>query len=459
MKDLTSGNIGKNFILFSFPVLIGTLLSLAFNLIDSVVAGKMLGEAALASISSLSSLITLITCTMSGISNGACVLISKDFGEKKYKYLKFDIITTLIIVFVIDVVISFVLIVWANGIMDLMQVDTAIRLQTKLYFIVYMGGFIFIQLTNLLVSILHSVGISFFAMIVSIIGAVINLSGNILSVLMMKREYAVAGIAGFSVFSAFIVDAILFLKIVRCVKSLNIEKSRYKFKFSKIKIIFHFAGPNMLQQCIMYISTLILASIVNKLGYVATAGYAVANKLYTIIDNVYAAVSKVLSTFIAQCVGAKKYKLINKGFNINLLQCFVITLPLVLFFAVFDKQVCGMFFSKTDIGGTAHIYAADFARCFLPFVLINMFAHEVHAYLRGIIKLKWLNFMTGAGSFTRILFGIIFAATSGVLSGIYGVYAGWVICWITEGILGVIVILKYKNYDEIKSAVLKGYDV
>lgn len=459
MKDLTNGNISRNFIKFSIPVLIGTLMSLAFNLVDTVIAGKMLGEQSLAAISSLGTFVTVITCTMSGIVNGATGLLSKNFGAKQYRYFKYDVITTLIAVVSIDVILSILCVSFVYPLMRVMRVDTAITEQAALYFRIYMGGLVFIQLDNTFVCVLHSMGISLFPMIMSIVAGCINLAGNIISALVLPKNIAVGGIAAFSVFAAFVADAVMTIKICKCIDSFGVKECKYKFKFSRIKIIFHFGGPSMLQQFIMYISGLVLSPIINSVGYTATAGYAVANKIYNVCANSYGAFSKVLGTFVAQCSGAKKYSLIKKGFRINLLQCAGLTVPILVFASVFAEKICGLFFKPEDYGGISHIYATDFVRYFLPFVVINMFAHEVHSFCRGIVKLNWLNIMTATGSGSRILFGLLFGLSTGALSGVYGVYLGWVLCWVFEAFVGIYVMFRYRTEERIKKAVISGYDV
>ena len=88
-----------------------------------------------------------------------------------------------------------------------------------------------------------------------------------------------------------------------------------------------------------------------------------------------------------------------------------------------------------------------------------MFAHEVHSFCRGIVKLNWLNIMTATGSGSRILFGLLFGLSTGALSGVYGVYLGWVLCWVFEAFVGIYVMFRYRTEERIKKAVISGYDV
>ena len=61
VKKLTEGNIWKNFILFAIPLVLSGLLSQAYNLIDTMIAGHYLGEAGLAAVGATSSAITFVS--------------------------------------------------------------------------------------------------------------------------------------------------------------------------------------------------------------------------------------------------------------------------------------------------------------------------------------------------------------------------------------------------------------
>ena len=85
MKDLTKGNIYKTFILFAIPLILSGVLSQCYNLIDTVIAGKYLGDTGLAAIGSTSAFVTFCSSIFWGFANGASVQIASLFGAKKYQ--------------------------------------------------------------------------------------------------------------------------------------------------------------------------------------------------------------------------------------------------------------------------------------------------------------------------------------------------------------------------------------
>ena len=57
-RDLTSGSIGKKMILFSLPMIFGNLLQQIYNIADTLIVGKFIGQNALAAVGSIYTLIT-----------------------------------------------------------------------------------------------------------------------------------------------------------------------------------------------------------------------------------------------------------------------------------------------------------------------------------------------------------------------------------------------------------------
>ena len=48
--DLTEGSIPKKLLLFALPLIIGNILQQFYNIVDTIVVGKYLGEDALAAV-------------------------------------------------------------------------------------------------------------------------------------------------------------------------------------------------------------------------------------------------------------------------------------------------------------------------------------------------------------------------------------------------------------------------
>ena len=64
MKDLTSGNVYKTFFLFGLPMVLSGLLSQMYGIIDTSIAGKLIGETGLAATGVTSPLTTFLSLSL-----------------------------------------------------------------------------------------------------------------------------------------------------------------------------------------------------------------------------------------------------------------------------------------------------------------------------------------------------------------------------------------------------------
>ena len=96
MKDLTKGNVYKNFILFAIPLVLSGLLTQAFNVINGMLSGNFLGEAGLAATGSTSSFFQLYGSFYWGWGMGFSIYIAKLFGERNYSKLRNSIYISVI---------------------------------------------------------------------------------------------------------------------------------------------------------------------------------------------------------------------------------------------------------------------------------------------------------------------------------------------------------------------------
>ena len=88
MKDLTNGNIQKNFLLFSLPIIASSFLSAAFGIVDTSIAGLFLGAKGLAALGATTAFFLLGESIFFGLAYGVSVVIANLFGGQHYFRLK-----------------------------------------------------------------------------------------------------------------------------------------------------------------------------------------------------------------------------------------------------------------------------------------------------------------------------------------------------------------------------------
>lgn len=84
-QDLTVGNINKKLWAFAIPLMLGNVMQQFYNLVDTWVVGKYIGDNALAAVGSSYSLMTFLTSVILGLCLGSSAFFSITFGEKNIK--------------------------------------------------------------------------------------------------------------------------------------------------------------------------------------------------------------------------------------------------------------------------------------------------------------------------------------------------------------------------------------
>ena len=104
--DMLQGSIGKSLFFFALPILIGNLFQQFYNMADSVIVGRFVGEDALAAVGASYSLTTVFISVAIGGGMGASVLTSQYLGAKDYRNLRMSVRTSLLSFLIFSIVLG-----------------------------------------------------------------------------------------------------------------------------------------------------------------------------------------------------------------------------------------------------------------------------------------------------------------------------------------------------------------
>ncbi len=193
IKDLTEGNPSKVLIDFSLPMFISAVFQQFYNMADSIIAGRFAGEDALAAVGASYPVTMVFMAIAMGSNIGCSVVISQLFGAREYGKVKTAVSTTVIASTIISIVLSAIGILASNFIMNIINTPSNIFNDSKLYFNIYMLGFIFLFLYNVSNGVFTSLGDSKTPLIFLIGSSVGNIFLDILFVAVFN--WGVAGVA------------------------------------------------------------------------------------------------------------------------------------------------------------------------------------------------------------------------------------------------------------------------
>jgi putative MATE family efflux protein len=429
MKDLTKGNIYKTFILFAIPLVLSSLLSQAYSTIDVIMAGKLLGDDALAATGAINPFSTFINSVFWGYAMGVGVYLSHLFGAKNFEKIKQVTVNNLTMYSSVMLAISLLFVVFRHTIYDFLNVDPQIVEECNSYFVVITLGKVFIMFGTFCVFVCHAFGDSTFPLAMSSLSAVLNILSSAACVVLLGT--GVEGLAYGSVFGGMVVTVLYIRKLRSVFRKMDVAGVKAPFRLGVIRETGKYALPTMLQQSVMYFAGLILSPMVNSLGSAASASYSVTLRIHDLNANIYINSSGTLGNYVAQCYGAKKYHLLKKGIRVGLLQSALLVLPVILASSLFAPQAANLFYGA-DANPVSVGYTVNFLRYCLPFLGIAMVANLFHNFFRGMGRMKALLIMTIAGAGIRILVSSLLIGRY----GIYGYYAGWMCSWLLDAAVG-----------------------
>ncbi|EHJ00842.1 multi antimicrobial extrusion protein MatE [Clostridium sp. DL-VIII] len=158
IKDMTKGNIPKHLISFSVPLILGNLLQLTYNAVDSIIVGRFSGTDALAAVGTADPVMNIMILGITGICIGASVLMSEFFGAGRYEDLKKEISTTLIFGCFFSLLVVILGLIFSRELLSLLQVPNEILDSATLYLRIIFLAMPFTYLYNAVSAAMRSVG-------------------------------------------------------------------------------------------------------------------------------------------------------------------------------------------------------------------------------------------------------------------------------------------------------------
>jgi len=306
-KNLSEGNVVKQLILFSLPVLISNIIQSLYSTVDMLIVGNFATEAAMSGVNIGGQVSFIITNMVFGLSVGATVLIGQYKGAENRQGIQEVIATLLVSLAIASAVLTVTMIALADPILKAINTPIESFDEAKRYFIISMSGTIFIFGYNALSALMRGLGDSKNPLIFVAIACGVNVILDLIFV--AQFHTGAAGAAWATVISQAI-------SVILCIVYLS--KNNFIFDFSlksfkafskkQLKLILKVGIPTSIQNVASGLSFLFLTTLVNSFGVMASAAVGAVGKLngFAILPGV--AMSTSISAMSAQNIGAGKYR-------------------------------------------------------------------------------------------------------------------------------------------------------
>ena len=430
-KDLTVGKPESVLCKFCLPLFGSIIFQQLYNIADSFVAGKFIGDNALAAVGNSYEITLIFIAFAFGCNIGCSVLAAQLFGAKRYNDMKTAVYTSLISSAAVCLILMIAGMIFCDGLLRLIKTPEEVFADSKLYLDIYIYGLPFVFLYNVATGIFSALGDSKTPFIFLACSSLSNIGVDILFVTAFKM--GVAGVAWATFLcqgiSCILALAVVFLRFrtIRTEGKVKIFSWRLLGSFSIVAV------PSILQQSFISVGNIIIQSVINGFGTAVIAGYSAAVKLNNMVITSLTTLGNGISNFTAQNLGAAKYDRIKAGFRAGLKLVWALCIPLVLLYEFAGKWLVYIFLDSPT--GAAMNTGVLFLRIVSPFYFVVAAKLVSDGILRGAGMMK--KFM--AATFTDLILRVALAEIlSRTALGATGIWLSWPIGWIIATALSVV---------------------
>lgn len=372
-NDFLSGPILPPLIQFALPLMLSLLLQAFYGGVDLAVVGRFSPTASVSAVATGSQVMQAVTVIVSGLTMGATVLVGKAMGARDGQRAGRVVAGQLRLFGLLAVVLTVAMLLFAPQAARLMNVPAEAVDETVRYLRICGAGIVFITAYNGISGVFRGIGNSRSPFLFVLIACLVNVVLDLVFVGLLGMNAAGAALA---TIIAQAVSVVFSLGYIRRHPLPFAVRKYWREGTGAVGGILRVGMPIALQDFLTNLSFLIITSIVNTLGLVASAGVGISEKLFVFLSIVPMAFMSALSTFVAQNMGAGNYKRARRALfsaqGISI--CFGVAMFLATFFAggalasVFDNDPAVVEAARLYLRGSSVEYLLiSFTFCFLGY--------------------------------------------------------------------------------------------
>lgn len=347
--DFIGGGTRRSLLRMVGPLLAAMVLTMAYNLVDSLWVGNLMGETGYAALTSSTSVVLILSAIAMGSSNGAAILIAQTAGAKREAGGLISVSLALAGAFSVGV--TAVLELALRPLLSAMNTPPELFSMAYDYLSVYLLGYAAIFLYMHFTAAFRAFGDPVFQMKGMLLSTVFNAVADPL----MIRGFGLRGAAWATVLSEALclVFAVVYHRKKRLFR-LTLRRADAAW----VRPLLADAVPLAVQSCMPAVSSAALLLLVTGFGVTVIAAYGAAGQLEILLFYPAMAMNMALTAITGQCSGAGRTDRVRDYLRCALRLGTVFTAVLSAAVILFAGPLSRLF---VDSGATAAI-VQDFFR-------------------------------------------------------------------------------------------------
>ena len=375
-RNMTAGSPAGHLFLFTLPLLAGSVLQQLYNMVDSWVVGRYVGDGALAAVGVGFPILFMFTSLFTGLANGGTVVIAQFYGAGQLQRVR-DAVDTIYTAFVFGAVpVTVAAVALVKPILFVMRVEESAYAEAWLYLTVVCAGLMGSIGYNLNAGILGGLGNSRTTLLFLSISAGMNIVLDLLLVLAIPL--GVLGVALGTIISQGFSWLFGIFYINRHYPSIALRPFCRRFDRELFTQIMGIGLPAGLQMSLIAIGSIAVMSKINSFGKEFTAAYNVGSRLDQLAFLPIQSLSNAVTAFVGQNVGARRMDRVRTGIRITTAISVLWSAAMLILIPLGPTLVA--FFSPTP---TVVEAGAVYLRCVMPFYLPFSVMFCLNSAMRG----------------------------------------------------------------------------
>jgi len=340
-RDMTEGAPWQRIAEFAMPMLIGNMAQQLYNTVDSIVVGHYVGDNALAAVGSAAPILNLLLALFVGISTGAGIVISQNYGAQDREKLSQSIGNCITLAAIASVITMLIGSLAARPLLELLNTPSSIIDWCADYLVIYFLGAAGFTYYNILSGILRGMGDSFSALGFLLLAAGLNIALDIWFV--AGFGMGVPGVSLATVLSQGISAALCLVKLLRMRSVFDLTLPMLKMRRDSALRIVRIGIPSGITQAIMSLAMLVVQNLTNSLGETVIAANVIIMRVdgFAMLPNM--TFGQTMSVYTGQNVGARKLDRVDKGLKQGLIMGVGFSTLITIVILIFGKYLFGLF--------------------------------------------------------------------------------------------------------------------
>lgn len=452
-KNLSQGNVAKQLILFALPFLLSNIIQSLYGVVDMIIVGKFSGAASMSGVNIGSQVTMIVTNMVMGLCVGGTVLIGQYLGAGNKKALKETIGTLFTTLIFLSVVLTILMTFLREPLLRLIKTPEESFSEASIYFFCTNLGIIFIFGYNALAAVMRGMGDSKNPLIFVTIACVVNIVLDYVLVKFFSMGAMGAAVATVVSQAVSMICCIVYLKKNNFIFDFNIKS--FGFDKERLAMLCKIGVPSSIQNVTVGMSFLFLTTLVNSIGFTASAAVGAVGKFngFAILPAI--AMSSSVSAMSAQNIGARELGRAKKTMVVGMLVAAVISCAIFVVVSLIPEVFLKIFVDPNDASSAEVIsYGVEYINAFKFDYLIVPFSFCLNGLFIGAGHTRFSLFN---GIMSSILIRIPVSYLFGITFG-YGLFGVGLGAPLASGVAMIVAIVffisgKWKNMTIIKNDV------